>query len=496
MPLYGSRPPGSGDGSSGDGSRGDGSVFYLRSQPTLTTADITAATAIPVSGAGYEVTLVDALTITGGILADVDFVSEYLGTMHLDLDFVAGGGQVEFTLIFTHTYDVAGTEVTWPATRTVSYRVADREDLTLPLSVFNARSRVPLGDYTLRNGNTITITQAVLDGDVDISIQMRIQVFTPGAGSPDGTRKACAIRSLTWQQPQATFYQLGSRPANLVGLDSNAVNELIRGARRVMVPNLDGSFPAPEEGDILVTDTGLAYGHVQVNHATPPTVSGFTEVTDTNFAGVFDSSTRPDPSANNLRYIYNYGAGSWQRAGYDGFGGFGAWAWSNVPVPTFARPWRGYWDTEAAATSHIEAASDKVIYGNTLYSADDFTAGTSRTEVTSWQPVDEGVITPKITLLYWRDDTATPGTVPSDASSVEVEIGELIPLEIAAGASMDYFHFDLPRPYELGDVLIAGAVRFASFTERESTTRRTYDSAALNSGRRLAIVVQLAEGDD
>ena len=169
--------------------------------------------------------------------------------------------------------------------------------------------------------------------------------------------------------------------------------------QRVLRTGPSGEEPTPEVGSLWVTGETVSRGHLQENRQRPNRVNSYTEVTNANWLGVFFSANRPDASANNGKFIYHAGVGSFQRAGFQGFAGFGSYAWSNVGAPSFALPWRGAWDSEAAATEHVQATGDKVIYGSTLYSADDFTAGSAAMDVLSWQPVDEGAGTSERILV-------------------------------------------------------------------------------------------------
>lgn len=275
------------------------------------------------------------------------------------------------------------------------------------------------------------------------------------------------------------------------GLGESRVLEIVRENQRVLVPNVDGSYPDAELEKGLITPETFSIGHEQVHHATAPTGT-FSEITPASFAGVFVSGARPSAAANTGRYLWNKGVGSWQVGETDGWGGFQASGWANTGPPAFARPWRGAHESEAAALAHVQASGDKVIYGDRLYQANnDYVAGTERESHITWQSVSENIIVPVVTMYVWRNGEAM-GARPDDATELTaIEVGKLTPISLAVG--MIYLHIDLPLAYVLDVVYIAGRNRFSNFTARTTATRRIYDSATLGTSSAIDILVRLQE---
>jgi len=170
------------------------------------------------TGDGYELSVLARTHIDDPIVGNMEFVSEYSGTLHVDGSF-SGNTQLEVDLVFRHEYQDGDETVTFDSVRTVSYRVNDREDLTIPLNVFNSRTVVPVGEYELPDGRTLTFTQEILNGGVYITILMRLRFYVPGEGSPNGDRKAGNIEALNFQRPAAVYYQIGVPPTPVVADD-------------------------------------------------------------------------------------------------------------------------------------------------------------------------------------------------------------------------------------------------------------------------------------
>ena len=276
------------------------------------------------------------------------------------------------------------------------------------------------------------------------------------------------------------------------GLNTGQVQALIDESQRVLRSGTGGAAPTPVVGSLWVTGESVSYGHSQ-RYTPNPNQATYTEVTDSNWRGVYSSNTRFPASSNIGAIIYNIGANSFQRAGHQTFDGYGVYDWANIAPPSFATPWRGYWTTETEATAHVQADGDAVIYNNLLYTVDasSFVAGTGPVDVLSWQPVDEEVVVPTIDIYVWRN-ASTMGARPADATQLTtVEIDEMIPVSFATGGI--YMHIDLPISHELDVVYIAGRDRFSRFTARTTTTRRIYDSAQLGTSAALDILIRLQE---
>ena len=163
-------------------------------------ADPAIASDVDVPAAGYEIVLIAQQVAVGGIVAGEDFISQWYGTLEVDLDYDAGNNkQVDFELHFNHTIRKDGVPLSFDAVRTVHYRINKQSVFTIPLNVFDSRSVVPIGEYTLQNGTTITLTQEDLDGELTISASLVIK-----SQGDDAT-----IETLNIERGQAVFHQLG-----------------------------------------------------------------------------------------------------------------------------------------------------------------------------------------------------------------------------------------------------------------------------------------------
>jgi len=265
----------------------------------------------------------------------------------------------------------------------------------------------------------------------------------------------------------------------------------------ILVPNDDGTYPDAMLRRLLLTNADLSIGHEQVHHATDPTGT-FDEVTNANFLGVFVSGNRPSAAPNIGRRIWNKGVDSWQIAETDGWGAFQVSGWANTSPPSYAQPWRGGHDSEAAALAHVQAAGDKVVYNDRLYEANaDFVAGTDRTVTLTWQPFSEaaGVLDLE-TLRYWQNTTAQ-GVPPNNVDQIlNNEVGDLVPVSFPMLAGNRYIHFGLVRPYILDTIYIAGEDRFSAFSATTTATDRYYHSPQLGTNDAIDMLVRIREGAD
>ena len=155
--------------------------------PNVTTADADSADV-------REFTLIDEVDFAAGIIADVDFISEWQGTVYFDTTDTA---TYKFVLETTHDFPNAADLV---STREFTQRVQQSELFALPLEVFNSRSVVPAGT-------------ADLDATVTITVKLKIERVT-------GSSTAWQVEKLyvtdgdasddSDETGRATFWQLGT----------------------------------------------------------------------------------------------------------------------------------------------------------------------------------------------------------------------------------------------------------------------------------------------
>ena len=95
-------------------------------------------------------------TIAGGIVAGLDFITDYQGALIVDVGTTAA---YEITNRIEHHF-ADGTTI--QADRSIEYRIPQGGTFTVPLVAFSSRSQIQLGSYTDDAGNTITITEELL----------------------------------------------------------------------------------------------------------------------------------------------------------------------------------------------------------------------------------------------------------------------------------------------------------------------------------------------
>ena len=103
-----------------------------------------------------------------------------------------------------------------------------------------------------------------------------------------------------------------------------------------------------------------------------------------------------------------------------------------------------------------------------------------------------------VALRFWRDNSATPAAIPSDAGTLNVdpEAG-LYAVNFPAGATNRRAHFALPQQYEIGYVAIDNRNRLSDFNNRIVSGQRVYDVASALSNTleafQMLIEVTVAE---
>ena len=182
-----------------------GYAWYAR--PTLSVpASITSDTNVPTAGRVFD--LLNAETIDGGILASVDFTTEWFGCFEINIAAPGSGDakarSLRATLITTHAFN--GKSIVHE--RSADIGITENQFLCVPLSIFNSISRISLGAYRPADGDSdgsddVEITAADLAGPVDISYQIRLQ----GIGRT-GAAAAFAIEDLTWMRAVTRSYQI------------------------------------------------------------------------------------------------------------------------------------------------------------------------------------------------------------------------------------------------------------------------------------------------
>ena len=176
-------------GAPGDADSTTGYTYHRHIDLTFTA--ITSATA---SAASHEETVYSA-TMPGGITPGNDFVSEWEGAFHINVD---TGGNYVVSMILEHDF---GSNRRIVASRKYALRLGRSEEATVPLPAFNSRSQVPTGEWTDPQGNTVTFTDADFANDVDIVVKLKVERAN-GA--------SFAIDAASLDDGAATFWQIGS----------------------------------------------------------------------------------------------------------------------------------------------------------------------------------------------------------------------------------------------------------------------------------------------
>lgn len=169
-------------------------LFYTR--PALSYQSVPTSVAIPTTGAGITHTLLDQETITGGVVAGVDFVTEWFGGLAMVLD---TNGTLIARMHTAHSFNGKSFRVTRERTRP-SQR---NRELDLDLSNFSSVTSLSLGTYTDAENNDIEITAEDLQSDVVITYELELFLR-----SGTGSRPSANVLSQLWQNPQVRSYQI------------------------------------------------------------------------------------------------------------------------------------------------------------------------------------------------------------------------------------------------------------------------------------------------
>ena len=202
-----------GGGSGGGGEGGSRSPYAFQFAPTLDTSNVVTATTADIPADDDTLatfTILDAEAITGGVLADEDFVTEWAGGVYMDLQAPTaqtGGnlnGFAQLVLQTTHVFN--GKTLIHERAHTERSSGSDVQ-YSIPLNVFTRRSRVSLGTYRAQDGSDVEITAADLAGEVTMSYKLIARVTRTS-----GVRRPFRIDAFSYyDQPAHWAYQLAPR---------------------------------------------------------------------------------------------------------------------------------------------------------------------------------------------------------------------------------------------------------------------------------------------
>ena len=167
-------------------------AYYVA--PTISVSDSTTIQAIPTTGDGLEITIVDDETFPGGIRSGVDFVTEWEGSFSFR---VSTAGTVTIGLVTEHTFN--GKSLTH--VRSVPVDVVTGASIGFPMNAFNSRARVVAGTY-----QGVTVTEADLEAEVQITYKLRFQLARRRATDP----LAANLTEIFYSNLETVSYQLGA----------------------------------------------------------------------------------------------------------------------------------------------------------------------------------------------------------------------------------------------------------------------------------------------
>ena len=137
-----------------------------------------------------------ATDIAGALLANVDFVTEWVGDFSL---LPSKNGVLVARLHTNHTFNSKSFDFVRKAKTPTIANVT----VSMPLNRFSAFSMIRLGTYRTQAGTDVEITTADLAGPTTITLTLELQ-FT----NKQGNRGTVDISEFEWEHPQVRFYQI------------------------------------------------------------------------------------------------------------------------------------------------------------------------------------------------------------------------------------------------------------------------------------------------
>ncbi|MCY3701494.1 MAG: hypothetical protein OXG16_02325 [Rhodospirillales bacterium] len=199
------------------------SAYAYRVQPTLTAPAVSTDQAISDTGAGYVHKLLDAWSAPAGITADNDFVTEWEGSIAIE---VATACNLAVILRTTHKF--GSPEKTLVHERTVFHDLVAGVRQTFPMTAYFSRSVVRTGTF-----RGVTVTAEDIAGTSEISYELELRTFQRKS---EATRISNTLKAFTGDAIETTSYQLrqavaGSTTTSSTGGVTEArVNQLIAAA--------------------------------------------------------------------------------------------------------------------------------------------------------------------------------------------------------------------------------------------------------------------------
>ena len=212
-----------GNAPSGGGSAG---TAGFRAHAVLTTpSDVTTDVSIPASGTNPAIyTLLDAHEFAGPINKDLDFFTEWEGSITLEM---SSACRAVVSMHTTHAFGT-GFAKTFTHTRSFSADAPGGTRVSVPLGVFDSVSRIPVGTF-----QSTTIAEADLALPSKITYQLEIQSF-----ARKGTaRNARALSFLSFNSIDVISYQIGAGNTTSSSGGASAFNELTGQIQAAQIPD-------------------------------------------------------------------------------------------------------------------------------------------------------------------------------------------------------------------------------------------------------------------
>ena len=154
------------DNDIGSGGPGNVSAYAYLFTQSFTLAEDTSTQAIPTTGDGLIISILDETNAGGPIIQGFPFIVEWEGVLELQIDQAR-----EIELILKTTHNLNGKTFTHP--RSYKFNLVANTRFTVPLTVFNSHAVLRAGTYNI-GGEEIVLTDADFLADTMISYEFEI----------------------------------------------------------------------------------------------------------------------------------------------------------------------------------------------------------------------------------------------------------------------------------------------------------------------------------
>ena len=167
-----------------------------------------------------EITLLPRMQVPGGLIPNNDFITDYEGFIQLqNMRSRRVGVQIE--LNFTHW---VGSNPAFVSKRAYRQGIGGNAHETLPLSIFNSRSNIPIGTYRTADGTEITVTAEDFANPTEIKVAFIVSIYNQSF-SAKSTDDADRI-TLSENNASVHFWQLRGgelAPGRITNAEVNAL---------------------------------------------------------------------------------------------------------------------------------------------------------------------------------------------------------------------------------------------------------------------------------